>query len=257
MISSNNKRQQKELDNLEEQKDKKAITEEQYQAQKKAIEEKYAKQEAEIKRQQWKRQHNADIIQSVINGLLAVSKVLYNPPLAIATGAEAAATTALIAATPAPEFREGGYLDGPSHEKGGLKILDARGRVQAYAEGGEPIISKRTARANPDLINALLNARGRILSYQDMIGPRVSYSMPSSSAIRGGSRQGERKKVQSSANSGLHAEMSEMRQMIKQTWAMIKAVDSKRVIMYKKDTDKFANDDAIARGLSEMGKRKS
>jgi len=84
--------------------------------QKEAIDEKYRKKEAAAKTQAFKRQRAADIIQSAINGFLAVSRALQAPPgwplnapNVVTAGILAAIQTGGIAAQPVPQFARGKY----------------------------------------------------------------------------------------------------------------------------------------------------
>lgn len=70
-----------------------------------------------------------------------------------------------------PEARHGAYIDGPSHEGGGVPVYSAQsGRKILTAEGGEVILSRNTVRNNPDIVDALLdssmNYNGRSVHYR-------------------------------------------------------------------------------------------
>lgn len=43
-----------------------------------------------------------------------------------------------------PQFKKGGMLPGPSHEQGGIAMVDRRGNQIAEAEGGEYMVNKRS-----------------------------------------------------------------------------------------------------------------
>jgi TP901 family phage tail tape measure protein len=83
--------------------------------QREAIQEKYRKQEAKIKADAFKKQKTADIIMSIINTALAVTKALTSAPppgnlvLAAISGAAGLAQTAVIASQPVPQFATGRY----------------------------------------------------------------------------------------------------------------------------------------------------
>jgi hypothetical protein len=63
------------------------------------------------------------------------------------------------------KYAKGGILpDGPSHDSGGLKLVDPYGLVFGEVEGGEPILSKSTYANNRGLVDALLNSNGRQLN---------------------------------------------------------------------------------------------
>jgi hypothetical protein len=77
--------------------------------QKNAIREKYAKKEAALKREQFKKQKAADIIQAVISTALAIIKAAPNPFMMAAAGIAGAASIATITSQKMPEFSQGGY----------------------------------------------------------------------------------------------------------------------------------------------------
>ncbi|MBE0663727.1 MAG: phage tail tape measure protein [Bacteroidales bacterium] len=84
--------------------------------QREKIQERYRVQEAKIKEQAWKRQHRADIIQSIINTALAVSRAWSaapggwaNLPMVVAAGISGALQTAVIASQKMPQFVKGRY----------------------------------------------------------------------------------------------------------------------------------------------------
>lgn len=126
-----------------------------------AIEEKYQKQIDEIDKRQRETQKGRDILQSIINTALAVTRVISNPPLAIATGIAGAAQTAIIAAT---KYAQGGGLpdftdqvvQGPSHAQHGVKLVTPTGRIVGEVEGGEMIFSKRFYNNNREFMDAML-----------------------------------------------------------------------------------------------------
>ena len=82
-------------------------------AQRAQIEKRYAQQEANLKRQAWERQKQADIAQAIINTALAVTKsfaTLGYPagiPGAIAAGIQGGAQIAIISNTKPPKFADG------------------------------------------------------------------------------------------------------------------------------------------------------
>lgn len=71
------------------------------------IEEDYRKKEAKLKEQQFRKQKAADIIQSIINTALGVTKASPNVAQMILAGIAGAAQTAIIAAQPIPKFDKG------------------------------------------------------------------------------------------------------------------------------------------------------
>jgi TP901 family phage tail tape measure protein len=104
-IAALNKRRDAELDNEN-------LTAEE----REKIEEKYRKQEAAIKTEAFKKQKAADVILSIINTGLAVTRAMAAPPgwplnmpQVIAAGIAGAAQTAVIASQPVPQFAKGRY----------------------------------------------------------------------------------------------------------------------------------------------------
>ena len=151
-ISEINKQRAAELAN-------KDLTEEQ----KKAINAKYDKQIAAEKLRAWQADKNANLSQAVINGALAVIKVLHNPIQAVLTGVAAAAQIAVIDAQKAPKFSKGGQLpQGPTHANGGIALIAPSGQKIGEIEGGEPILSKETYANNRQLVDALLYSSQRL-----------------------------------------------------------------------------------------------
>ncbi|SEM66619.1 hypothetical protein SAMN05192574_101396 [Mucilaginibacter gossypiicola] len=157
--------------NLENQKNQELSNKNLTEQQRAAIEDKYAKQEAEVKRKQWEAEKQAAIVQAIINGALAMTKVAaqtgilsfaFSPLIAL----ETAAQIAVIASQKAPEFEDGGILpDGPSHSNGGINLVGPYGQIYGQIEGGEPVLSKKTYANNKGIIDALLNSGGAPLNY--------------------------------------------------------------------------------------------
>lgn len=106
--------QEKKRKSLESQLKKKLISEEKYNDEIAKLDAAAAAKKKQMQEEQWQKQHRADIIQSTINGLLAVSKsIAQTPPPAglpfiILTGAMAALQTAAVASQPMPQFYMGG-----------------------------------------------------------------------------------------------------------------------------------------------------
>jgi hypothetical protein len=84
--------------------------------QREKIEEKYRKQEAKLKAEAFRKQKAADVILSIINTGLAVTRAMATPPgwplnlpQVIAAGLAGAAQTAVIASQKVPQFSKGRY----------------------------------------------------------------------------------------------------------------------------------------------------
>ncbi|MFD2163655.1 hypothetical protein ACFSJU_14695 [Paradesertivirga mongoliensis] len=146
--------------------------------QKEAINAKYDEKIKSERRKAWQAEQKAAIAQAVINGALAMTKVsaqtgvltfAFSPIVAALTAAQ----VAVIASQKAPQFAKGGFVpDGPSHQRGGIKMIDSiTGAMVGEMEGGEPIISRETYANNPELVDALL------YSGQRKNGARLSIDM--------------------------------------------------------------------------------
>ncbi|TXI14803.1 MAG: hypothetical protein E6Q66_04605 [Pedobacter sp.] len=147
-----NRQRQEELAN-------KDLTEEQ----KKAINDKYDKKIRAEKLRAWIADKEAAKTQAIINGIVAVTKVIHNPFLAALAGAAALAQVIKIESQPAPKFAGGGFIPvGPSHQAGGIALINPNGHKVGEIEGGEPILSKETYRNNKQLIDTLLYSSQRL-----------------------------------------------------------------------------------------------
>jgi hypothetical protein len=146
--------------------DGKVITTQAYNAKIKALDDQYAAEAAAAKRKQWERQKKADTIAAVISGAQAVLAALQTKPFfplgLIMAGVATAKSIKQINSIknqPAPEFGKGGTMTGPSHNQGGMPVINPRtGRKEAEVEGGEVILSRNTVRNNPGLVGALLHS---------------------------------------------------------------------------------------------------
>jgi TP901 family phage tail tape measure protein len=146
-----------EIDALNKQRDTELSNSKLTAAEREAIEQKFQEKAREIKMRAWKADKMAALTQAIMNGALAVVKSLPNIPLAIASGVAAASQIAIIASSKPPMFAKGGLLDGPSHQAGGMPVINpVTGQTQAYMEGGEAILSKETRRNNRNLVDSLL-----------------------------------------------------------------------------------------------------
>jgi TP901 family phage tail tape measure protein len=150
---------------LEKQYNLKLISEEKYRKRVDELDEAYETKRKELAKKQFERQRAADVISSLINTAVAVTKALASAPppanfaLAALVGIAGAAQTGAIAAQPTPEFRIGGeVVDGPSHEQGGIDLYNKKKKKIGNMEGGEAIWSKATVKNNPRVTKYMLNA---------------------------------------------------------------------------------------------------
>lgn len=131
-----------------------------------AIDAEIEKKREDLARKQFERNKKLQIAQAIINGAMAVTKILAETPkfdfgiaTAIQIGIAAATTAAQIATIAATKYAKGGRMTGPSHSDGGMPVINPRtGRKEAEVEGGEYILSKRTVANNRALADALLDA---------------------------------------------------------------------------------------------------
>jgi len=110
--------------------------------------------------QRKKEQKRQSLITAVINAALAISQAAANkwPVPAIPLMALAAATgAAQVAAISAQKYAKGGLLQGPTHERGGIKV---GGGIEV--EGGEFVTNRRTTSQNLDLLYYINSAKKRL-----------------------------------------------------------------------------------------------
>ncbi len=150
---------------LEKQKDAELSNTNLTEGQKAAINEKYAKQEAALKLKAWEADKAAKLEQALINGALAITKTFAELgwPAGIlgaaATVVETGVQVDMIESQKPPQFAKGGIISGPSHEAGGIPLIDGNtGKSVAEVEGDETVavFSKEATANNRMLINELL-----------------------------------------------------------------------------------------------------
>lgn len=153
---------EKEYEDLEKLKDKKLISDTEYNKRKDKLDKEREAKELALKKEKAKKDKEAAIIQALINTALAVTAAMTTPGAGIALGIIAGALgliqVALIAAQPlaykmggmvGKKYATGGVLNGPSHDLGGIPIV---------AEGGEYIIRKDNVNMRTlPLLNAINN----------------------------------------------------------------------------------------------------
>lgn len=202
-------------------------------SQKAAINAKYDAEEAAAKLKKWQADKDASLEQAVIGTALGIVKAIPDVPQEIAAAAAGAAQIAVIASSKPPTFGDGGILpDGPSHSAGGLNVVDPLGNLVANIEGGEPILSKKTAAANPNLVNALLGSRGQTLNYERILNAATT-SRTGAPAYSGGQSSAGSTGYNhvSSSHAITTAHLDRMEALYKQAMNLIMASDSKPVIL--------------------------
>lgn len=164
-------RMENELAALAERRDKELEAENLTAEQRERIQTAYRIKETQIKREAWRKQQRADLLQSVINGALAVSRALPNLALAVTAGALAAIQTATIAAQPVPQFAKGKYpVIGQDDGRLYYPTLGGKPRTGIYSEptlvaeeGPEIVIDAPTTRhirANyPEILQSIQSVR--------------------------------------------------------------------------------------------------
>ena len=137
---------EQELKVLQNQLDKRLISQEQFDKKKAQLESTVRKKEAEIKRKQFENDRAIAIIEAVINTAVAVTKNLKIPAVAALVAAAGAIEIALIASQPTPKFEKGGKVKGARHTDGGVLI---------EAEKDEWIINRNQSLKHDKLLDSI------------------------------------------------------------------------------------------------------
>ncbi len=147
--------------------------------QKQEIRERYARKEAQLKKEQFDRQKRADIVQSIINTAVAVTRALaappgfpLNAPTVFLAGAMGAIQTAAIAAQPVPQYAKGKYFpvigkDDNKQYNGkwiGQPKTGIYSQASLFAEQGEELIidsptTKYLKINHPEIIETIMLSR--------------------------------------------------------------------------------------------------
>lgn len=122
----------------------------------------------QIEKDAFERDKKRSIIQAIMNGAMAITKILAEYPkfdfgiaTAIGIGLAAATTAAQVAVISNQKFEKGGVVRGASHTEGGIKLFDTKSKsIVGEMEGDEPylILSKNTYKNNKDIIDALIDS---------------------------------------------------------------------------------------------------
>lgn len=157
--------------------DAKLISQDDYNSKVEAIDKVLDEKQRRIKRDQWERQHDADILQAETNAILAIARAFvdYQWPYSLIVAALIGATaymkvSELESQTP-PEFKYGkeagepikkqigGIVYGPSHEDGGIDLIDSQtGEKLGSMEGKEMIVGEKAVEANPEIAQLLMKS---------------------------------------------------------------------------------------------------
>ncbi len=173
-----NARSERQLRRLDTEMQQELSSETLTESQRTQIIEKYEKLQSEIKQKAFKKQRAADIIQSIINNALAISRAVAAPPgfplnaTSVAlVSALGAIQTAAIAAQPVPQFKSGRYSvrgasDGRIYhpELAGTPITGIYNSPALIAEAGPELIvdapTTKNIRLNyPHLLDAIMAVR--------------------------------------------------------------------------------------------------
>jgi hypothetical protein len=156
------------------------ISQDGYNFQKQQAEEEAAKKTNRLKSEQARKDKAIKVTEAIIAGLLSVLKAAPNPWMMAAMAILSGLTVAKIIATPVPQFKQGGRLKdkikklafgglikGPSHEAGGLDIVDTQtGRRVANMEGDEFILNAGISKS-PYLLAEAYNLNEKAKKYAD------------------------------------------------------------------------------------------
>jgi hypothetical protein len=125
---------QRELQDLETQKEIELQLAGDNEERKAAIERKFATESAKIKEKQFKADRVAALSKTGFNIATAITQALPNIPLSIIVGAIGALQVASILSQPIPKFEKGGLIGGKRHSAGGTML---------EAESGEYILNRK------------------------------------------------------------------------------------------------------------------
>ena len=142
----------------------------------------------EIRIAQAKREKNIALQEAIIATALGISQNLGNPIAAGIAAATGLIQIGIIQNTEIPEAKYGKKrVNGPSHEQGGMNVIDGSGKPVLNIEGGEGIIPGATVDANEHIIDAMLNNYGKPLSmdwlYKNTTANLSGFSASSTSTV--------------------------------------------------------------------------
>jgi TP901 family phage tail tape measure protein len=152
----------------------------------------------QIEKEAFERDKKRSILQAIMNGALAISKILAEYPkfdfgimTAIGIGLAAATTAAQVAVISNQKFAKGGIVQGASHTEGGIKLYDTKSKsIVGEMEGDEPylILSKNTYKNNRQLVDALIDSStnrngAAVMANGGIVLPNASASRPIQSYV--------------------------------------------------------------------------
>ena len=117
--------------------------------QKDAINARYAKKEAALRKEAFKKEQNASVIQALINGALGITKTFavmgFTPPAWVAAAALAASTVieiGVIKSAKPPQFYDGGFTSQDTDDKKPVGIVHANEFIGSAAAVRNPSIKR-------------------------------------------------------------------------------------------------------------------
>lgn len=131
---------------LQQQLDAGIISQAEFNAQKSKFDSDYAKKESELKKQQFEKNKQAQLINAIIATATGVAQALPNLVLAGIAGALGAVQIATIVSQPTPKFEKGGVFGGKSHSAGGTKgYFDDGTQIEVEKDEAFFILNKRSS----------------------------------------------------------------------------------------------------------------
>ena len=152
----------------------------------------------QIEKDAFERDKKRSILQSIINGALAITKILAEYPkfdfgiaTAIGIGLAAATTAAQVVTISNQKFAKGGIVKGGSHTEGGIQLYDTKSKsIVGEMEGDEPylILSKNTYKNNRQLVDALIDSStnrngAAVMANGGIVLPNASAARPIQSYV--------------------------------------------------------------------------
>ena len=153
LIGEQNKNDEKQAQ-LQQQLDNGLITNAEFLGKKSQLDSEYKAKESKIKKEQFEKDKQANIIKSIINTAVGVTAAIPDPALMILSATLGAIETGLIASQPTPKFAKGGTFGGASHSNGGTKGVFSDGtQIEVEKDENFYIVNKHASR----YINGLSN----------------------------------------------------------------------------------------------------
>lgn len=247
--------------------DRKKISQTEYDGHINKLNAELEKKEIEFARKKAKRDKASAIFSAIINVAQGVTAALsLMPPLsfvmAAITGALGAVQIGAISSQPLPQARKGLIVNGPSHETGGIDLINNQtGETIAEMEGGEPvmILSKNTYKNNKEIVDQLIKssqqqngaaiktnwfmkAQRPIVKEAATVMRDNNYSQVKATAER------EESKLVIDSNNALLAQMIEEQRMTRQAIGRLKNIKA-----YVKYQDFVESDDLVNKAKELSG----